>query len=182
MSGTGGRSSPQGDTGGSQGETDHLIGGEAPTSGKRSSDASDAPGGTDVFGEAVSSSNEQPSEKSSLPRSSSAPPSASTSAPGDADAPGEADDLKRIRGIGPQNEERLRAIGVTRFVQIAAWTPEDEHEIGVKLAFPGRIEREEWVAQARRLAAGEATDFSTRVDAGEVRTSLDRDDPRYSEH
>jgi predicted flap endonuclease-1-like 5' DNA nuclease len=38
-------------------------------------------------------------------------------------------------------------------VQIAAWTSQDEEKIGDKLAFPGRIEREEWVKQAKQLLA-----------------------------
>ena len=137
--------------------------------------------GTDGRGELASRANELAAEPSQGDMSGGGPSDDSTLS-GASVPSGGADDLKRIRGIGPQNEERLRSIGVTRFAQIAAWTPEDEHEIGVRLAFPGRIEREQWVAQARSLAAGEATPFSTRVDAGEVRTSLDRDDPRYSEH
>ena len=39
------------------------------------------------------------------------------------------------------------------------------------MSFPGRIEREDWVAQARDLAAGKATEFSQRVERGEVSTS-----------
>ena len=65
---------------------------------------------------------------------------------------GVADDLKLIKGIGPQNEERLHALGIWHFSQIAAWTPENVEWVGGYLAFPGRIEREEWVAQAAALA------------------------------
>ncbi len=62
------------------------------------------------------------------------------------------DDLKRIKGIGPQNEQRLHSVGITRFEQIAAWTKQEQQDIGERLAFPGRIERENWVEQARALA------------------------------
>ena len=86
-------------------------------------------------------------------------------------APAARDDLKRIRGIGRQNEARLNAIDVTRFAQIAAWTRKEQAEIGERLAFPGRIEREEWVAQAKVLAKGGQTEFSKRVAKGEVSTS-----------
>lgn len=66
-----------------------------------------------------------------------------------------ADDLKLLRGIGPQNERRLNALGIFHFRQIAAWTPDEAAWVGSYLAFPGRIERENWIAQARALAAGE---------------------------
>lgn len=71
---------------------------------------------------------------------------------GFAAARGTADDLKLIKGIGPQNEERLHALGIWHFSQIAAWTPENVEWVGTYLAFPGRIEREEWLAQAAALA------------------------------
>ncbi len=69
---------------------------------------------------------------------------------------GVADDLKLIKGVGPQNEERLHALGIWHFSQIAAWTPENVDWVGGYLAFPGRIEREEWVAQAAALAGNAA--------------------------
>ena len=64
------------------------------------------------------------------------------------------DDLKIIKGIGPHNEERLHALGIWHFEQIANWTPDNVEWIGSYLAFPGRIEREEWIEQAKALAAG----------------------------
>jgi predicted flap endonuclease-1-like 5' DNA nuclease len=88
---------------------------------------------------------------------------------------GAADDLKRIKGIGRQNEERLNGLGVWHFEQIAAWSPDNVKWVGSYLAFPGRIDREQWVTQAVELAAGRSTEFSTRVQAGEVATS--RSDP-----
>ena len=111
--------------------------------------------------------------KSSKSRSA-APSAPAASASGD-------DDLKQIRGIGPLNETRLHEAGVTSFAQIAAWTPEEAAAMGERLSFGGRIERENWVEQARTLADGGETDFAKRVRAGRVRTSLERDDPRYSE-
>lgn len=86
---------------------------------------------------------------------------------------GKADDLKRIRGIGKQNEGRLHGLGVWHFDQIAAWTPDEVKWVGGYLAFPGRIEREDWQAQAKVLAAGAETEFSKRADAGKVATSRD---------
>jgi predicted flap endonuclease-1-like 5' DNA nuclease len=66
------------------------------------------------------------------------------------------DDLKIIKGVGPQNEQRLYALGIWHFEQIASWTPANVEWVGSYLAFPGRIEREEWIEQARELAASEA--------------------------
>ena len=87
-----------------------------------------------------------------------------------------ADDLKRIRGIGPQNEARLHALGVWHFDQIAAWSHDNVLWVGSYLSFPGRIDREKWLEQAAVLAKGLETDFSKRVDAGEVATSKDSGD------
>jgi predicted flap endonuclease-1-like 5' DNA nuclease len=83
------------------------------------------------------------------------------------------DDLKRIRGIGPQNEGRLHGLGIWHFDQISAWTKDNIEWVGSYLAFPGRIDREDWVAQAKILASGGVTEFATRVDKGEVPTSID---------
>ena len=84
---------------------------------------------------------------------------------------GKPDNLKLIKGIGPQNEGRLNALGITHFEQIANWSPKDEAHYGETLAFPGRIEREEWVKQAKVLAKGETTSFSKRVKSGDVESS-----------
>jgi len=61
------------------------------------------------------------------------------------------DDLTRIDGIGPANAKKLNAAGVTGFAQIAGWSSKEQHEFGERLAFAGRIEREEWVKQAKQL-------------------------------
>lgn len=84
---------------------------------------------------------------------------------------GQPDNLTLIRGIGRQNERRLHELGVWHFDQIAAWTPENVKWVGSWLAFPGRIDREDWLAQASALARGELTDFAQRVKKGDVPTS-----------
>ena len=86
---------------------------------------------------------------------------------------GKADDLKRIKGIGKQNEARLHALGVWHFDQIAAWSGENVKWVGSYLAFPGRITREDWINQAKALAQGGETEFSKRVAEGKVATSKD---------
>ena len=81
------------------------------------------------------------------------------------------DDLKRIRGIGVLIEKKLNSMGVTSYAQVAAWTAGDIDRVSQALDFKGRIEREAWVEQARILASGGHTDFSRRVDRGEVDSS-----------
>jgi predicted flap endonuclease-1-like 5' DNA nuclease len=82
--------------------------------------------------------------------------------------PATPDDLKRIRGIGLLIERKLNAMGVSTYEQIANWTADDVGTVNAKLEFKGRIERENWIEQARILASGGQTDFSRRFERGEV--------------
>lgn len=84
------------------------------------------------------------------------------------DSDGVNDDLKHIRGVGVLIEKRLRAMGFTSFAQIGSWTQSDVDRVNQKLDFRGRIERENWIEQARILAAGGQTDFSRRQERGET--------------
>ncbi len=84
-------------------------------------------------------------------------------------------DLKRIRGIGVLIERKLNSMGVTTYDHIANWTADDVDRVSQSLDFKGRIERENWVEQARILSAGGQTEFSRRVDRGEVETSRAQD-------
>jgi len=86
-------------------------------------------------------------------------------------AGGGPDNLKQIKGVGPVIEAKLNAAGIQSFAQIAAWTRKDQAAFDEQLSFSGRIEREEWVRQAKVLAKGGATDFSRRVAKGEVASS-----------
>ena len=62
------------------------------------------------------------------------------------------DDLKRIGGIGPKLEQMLNANGIFSFRQIAAWQEADIQVVDKLLpSFHGRIQREDWVGQAKRL-------------------------------
>lgn len=84
---------------------------------------------------------------------------------------GKKDDLKRVKGIGPVNEKNLNSLGIYHFSQVAAWNKKEIDWIGTFQSFPGRIERENWLPQAKLLAAGKDTEFSKRVDKGEVGSS-----------
>jgi predicted flap endonuclease-1-like 5' DNA nuclease len=63
------------------------------------------------------------------------------------------DDLRLIDGVGPKIESTLNSLGVYHFDQIGAWTPANIAWVDQYLRFRGRIVREQWVEQARRLAA-----------------------------
>jgi predicted flap endonuclease-1-like 5' DNA nuclease len=78
------------------------------------------------------------------------------------------EDLKRIRGIGVLIEKKLNSLGIISYEQIANWTGADIDRISQILDFKGRIERENWVEQARILAAGGNTEFSRRMDRGDM--------------
>jgi predicted flap endonuclease-1-like 5' DNA nuclease len=68
----------------------------------------------------------------------------------------EKDDLKMISGIGPFIEERLHALDIYTFRQISKFTPQDIDTINDAIEyFSGRIERDEWVAQALELVRRE---------------------------
>ncbi|MFQ6552300.1 50S ribosomal protein L21 [Aestuariibius insulae] len=66
---------------------------------------------------------------------------------------GKADDLKKISGVGPALEKKLHANGVFHFDQIMAWGPEEVAYMDDQLSFKGRIERDNWIAQATEYAA-----------------------------
>lgn len=64
------------------------------------------------------------------------------------------DDLSEISGVGPVIVKKLHGEGVTTFAQIAKWTDADVEAIEEKLSFKGRVGREDWIAQAKKLAKG----------------------------
>ncbi len=71
-------------------------------------------------------------------------------------APAPADDLKKIKGIGIVIEQKLHDLGITTFKQIAEFSAEDVERVNQDLNFSGRIERENWIDQARELMRGAA--------------------------
>ncbi|GHC19080.1 hypothetical protein GCM10007291_17340 [Gemmobacter nanjingensis] len=68
---------------------------------------------------------------------------------------GAADDLKLIKGVGPKLEALLHRLGFYHFDQIANWTAAEIAWVDENLeGFRGRVTRDQWVIQARDLAAG----------------------------
>lgn len=77
---------------------------------------------------------------------------------------GVSDDLKLIVGVGPALERLLNSVGVWHFDQIASWKAKDIAFVDGKMAnFKGRITRDEWVKQARALAAGRVPDAGPKA-------------------
>jgi len=80
-----------------------------------------------------------------------------------------ADDLKMIKGVGPKLEALLNRLGFYHFDQVASWTADEVAWVDQNLeGFKGRVSRDNWVAQAKTLAAGGQTEFSKRVGDGDV--------------
>ncbi|MEP2474723.1 hypothetical protein [Roseobacter sp.] len=75
---------------------------------------------------------------------------------------GAADDLKLIGGVGPKLEETLNGLGIWHFDQVAGLAKTDIAWVDARLRFKGRIERDDWVGQAKILAAGGETEFSKK--------------------
>ena len=70
------------------------------------------------------------------------------------DAPvGLADDLKRVNGISLKIETKLNDMGLYHFWQFAKLTPDDLNSIDNTLKARGRVHKEDWVGQARKLQA-----------------------------
>jgi predicted flap endonuclease-1-like 5' DNA nuclease len=65
--------------------------------------------------------------------------------------------------VGPRLAKLLNELGVLRYDQIAAWTPEDASEVNRHLgSFAGRIDKDRWIEQAKLLAAHDVTGFEAR--------------------
>ncbi|WP_196259062.1 hypothetical protein [Pelagibacterium limicola] len=103
---------------------------------------------------AVSADSVSPTPKGKAPRAgrkASVPGSSQRARKTVATSSGPADDLKKIRGIGPRLEANLQERGITHYDQIAKLTKKATSELDAELNLRGRIEREQWVEQAKAL-------------------------------
>jgi predicted flap endonuclease-1-like 5' DNA nuclease len=62
-----------------------------------------------------------------------------------------ADKLSSLKGIGDVLESKLNELGIYQFEQIASWTRQEEDWVSMKIGFPKKVTREEWVKQAKAL-------------------------------
>lgn len=72
---------------------------------------------------------------------------------------GPADDLKLISGVGPVLEGKLNGVGITKWSQVAAMTPEEIERLESSLNFKGRVGRDNWLQQAEVLARGGVEEY-----------------------
>ncbi len=66
--------------------------------------------------------------------------------------PAKPDDLKKISGVGPKLEKTLHGLGIYKFGQVAKWKKAEREWVDGYLNFKGRINRDNWVGQAKKLA------------------------------
>jgi NADH-quinone oxidoreductase subunit E len=69
------------------------------------------------------------------------------------------DDLKLISGVGPKIEGILHSLGIFTYAQVASWKKAEREWVDGYLSFHGRIEREDWVKQAKALAKGGVAEY-----------------------
>ncbi|NIJ19866.1 putative flap endonuclease-1-like 5' DNA nuclease [Sphingomonas naasensis] len=85
---------------------------------------------------------------------------ASLAASGPAPAAAGEDQLTRMKGVGPKLAEKLNALGVTSFAQIAALSPAEAEALDAQLGtFQGRMQRDRWIEQAGFLARGDQAGY-----------------------
>ena len=75
------------------------------------------------------------------------------------DKPATPDDLKLISGVGPKLEGVLNGLGIYTFEQVSKWKKAERDWVDTYLKFKGRIERDDWVKQAKALAKGGEAEY-----------------------
>lgn len=161
-----------------QGERAHLTGLGADAGGVPETKAGAVPAEVAAASETAASETPDPTEAGAAVKAAQpagAPSGDAADTPGTkpemlAEArEGGPDNLKEIKGIGPALEKLCHELGVFHFDQIATWGAAEVAWMDDNLTgFKGRVSRDDWVGQAKTLAAGGETEFSSRVDKGEV--------------
>jgi NADH-quinone oxidoreductase subunit E len=73
--------------------------------------------------------------------------------------PATPDDLKLISGVGPKIEGILNGLGIYTYAQVAGWQQNEREWVDGYLNFKGRIDRDDWVRQAKALADGGEAEY-----------------------
>lgn len=100
-----------------------------------------------------------PAPKTAAPGKAARPSLEDRNRPAGIARPAEVDDLKLISGVGPKNERVLHELGIFTFAQIASWKKAERAWVDGYLNFHGRIEREDWVKQAKALVKGGVAEY-----------------------
>ena len=102
--------------------------------------------------------------KRTAPATAAAKPAAAVSVddknrPAGIAKPAQPDNLKMISGVGPKIEGTLHSLGIYTFAQVASWKKAEREWVDGYLNFKGRIDREDWVKQAKALAKGGEAEY-----------------------
>jgi len=73
--------------------------------------------------------------------------------------PATPDDLQLISGVGPKIEGILHGLGIYTYAQVAGWQENERNWVDAYLNFKGRIDRDDWVRQAKALADGGEAEY-----------------------
>ncbi|QND52693.1 NADH-quinone oxidoreductase subunit E [Phyllobacterium sp. 628] len=73
--------------------------------------------------------------------------------------PAVVDDLELISGVGPKIAGILNELGIYTYAQVASWKKAEREWVDGYLNFKGRIERDDWVKQAKALAKGGEAEY-----------------------
>lgn len=104
-----------------------------------------------------------PEPAPAVPEETPAEPEVEPAPPPSAPATAAADDLSKIKGLGPKLQALLPQLGITTYAQIAALDDAALAELDGKLgAFAGRPKKDNWMDQARHLAAGDKAAFEAQ--------------------
>lgn len=113
-----------------------------------------APGGAASRGGKATKTAASAKTTKSAPAKASAVSLEDKNRPAAVEKPVEPDDLKLISGVGPVLEKKLNDLGIYTYKQVASWKKAEREWVDGYLSFKGRIERDDWVKQAKALAKG----------------------------
>ena len=84
------------------------------------------------------------------------------------------DDLKKISGVGPFIEKKLNSIGIFNFEQISKFSEKDIESVTNLIEFfPGRISRDDWRGQAKKLKMDKKNNDSEKSENNDIENEKD---------
>ncbi|TWF56642.1 NADH-quinone oxidoreductase subunit E [Neorhizobium alkalisoli] len=116
---------------------------------------------------AAAAANAKATEMEGAPKAAKAPAAAKTEKPSledknrpkGIDKPETPDNLELISGVGPKIAGILNELGIHTYAQIAGWKKAEREWVDGYLNFKGRIDRDDWVKQAKALAKGGEAEY-----------------------